>query len=63
MINQPSKFISAKSYFTSNPKIRVTTYVPRVFYLLNMQLTELYNKAVVDTPYSDYTSKFMSNTV
>ena len=63
IVTQPSKFISSKTYFTTYPKIRITTYVPRVFYIINVQLTELYNTQVYDTPYSDYTTKFLDNSL
>ena len=63
IIEEPSKFISAKTYFATSPEIRLTSKVSRSFYLLNVHLTELDNIQIYDTPYSDITTKLLDNTI
>ena len=63
IITEPSNFIAAKRDFEIKPKLRVSTKVPRYFFSINIQLTELFNSEVHDSPYSDYTTKYLDKSI
>ena len=61
IVTQPSNYISPLIDFISPLKIRVTSKIPRKFYFLNIQLAELFNIKIKDTPFNDYTIRFLNN--
>ena len=48
IISQPSSFISANTYISSNPKIRVTSKIKRKYWTLSMQLFEFNSNRVIE---------------
>ena len=61
IVNQPSSFISANTFISSNPKIRAISKVQRKYWILSMQLFEFNNHKVDETLNSDFTIKFIYN--